>query len=194
MVQQDSNLHEPTVFKSVTRLIELTIQSFWSYTINTKCNHFFRPVQVFFCNIKVVFKHGCHSWKLLRFHDFSWQLLNFLDQMSLTISQIGPDKALNPPLPSTQLFMLSASQVHCTWIEDWFSYKPNITLLFSFTNNNSTNTTPFMSVEFYMLENSNRRGKRVNMYSCIYDPICLLIFIICNMLFTPWNVLFTNDN
>ena len=42
-----------------------------------------------------------------------------------------------------------------------------------------------------MLENSNRRGKRMNMYSCIfYDPICLLTFIICNMLFTPWNVLF----
>ena len=42
-----------------------------------------------------------------------------------------------------------------------------------------------------MLENSNRRGKKMNMYSCIfYDPICLLTFIICNMLFTPWNVLF----
>ena len=41
MVQQESNLHEPTVFKSVTQLIELTIQSFCSYTINTKCNHFF---------------------------------------------------------------------------------------------------------------------------------------------------------
>ena len=66
MVQQESNLHEPTVFKFVTRLIELTIQSF-----NTKCNHFFRPVQVFFCNIKVVFKHGRDSQKLLRFHDFS---------------------------------------------------------------------------------------------------------------------------
>ena len=152
----------------------------------------FRPVQVFFCNIKVVFKHGRDSQKLLRFHDFSWQLLNFLDQMSLTISQIGPDNALNPPLPSTNLFMLSAGQVHCTWIEDWFSWKPNITLLFNFMNNNSTNTTRFMSVEFWMLENSNHRGKRMNMYSCIfYDPVCLLLtFIICNMLFTPWNVLF----
>lgn len=64
-------MREPTVFKSVTRLIELTIQSSCSYTINTKCNHFFRPVQVFFFgNIKVVFKHGCHSQKLVRFHDF----------------------------------------------------------------------------------------------------------------------------
>ena len=71
---------------------------------------FFDLFKFFLCNIKVVIKHGCH--------DFSWQLLNFLDQMSLTISQIGPDNALNPPLPSTNLFMLSASQVHCIWIED----------------------------------------------------------------------------
>ena len=48
--------------------------------------------------------------------------------MSVTVTQIGPDNGLNAPLPSTHLFMLSASQVHCTWIEDWFSYKPNITL------------------------------------------------------------------
>ena len=128
---------------------------------------FFDLFKFFLCNIKVVIKHGCHSQKLLRFHDFSWQLLNFLDQMSLTISQIGPDNALNPPLPSTHLFMLSAGQVHCTWIEDWFSYKPNITLLFNFMNNNSTNTTRFMSVEFWMLENSNHRGK---------EWICIVVF------------------
>lgn len=35
----------------------------------------------------------------------------------------------------------------------------------------------------------------MNMYSWIfYDPIDLLTFINCNMLFTPWNVMFTIDN
>ena len=115
MVQQESNLHEPTVFKSVTRLIELTIQSFCSYTINTKCNHFFRPVQVFFVTLRLYFKHGCHSQKLLRFHDFSWQLLNFLDQMSVTISQIGPDNELNPPLHPFIYAFSRSSALYKNW-------------------------------------------------------------------------------
>ena len=61
--------------------------------------------------------HGCHSQCFSGlFCDkckISWPI-------KLTNSQISPDSGLNVPLtaiPFTHLFMLSARQMQCTWIE-----------------------------------------------------------------------------
>ena len=64
---------------------------------------------------------------------------------------ICPDIGLNVPLTAIPLpiylFMLSANHVQK---KDWFSWKPNISLFFNFTNSDqqhSTNSTRFMSVK-----------------------------------------------
>ena len=64
---------------------------------------------------------------------------------------ICPDIGLNVPLTAIPLpiylFMLSANHVQK---KDWFSWQPNISLFFNFTNSDqqhSTNSTRFMSVK-----------------------------------------------
>ena len=46
---------------------------------------------------------------------FIQQLLNFLDQMSVTISQIGPDNALNPPLHPFIYAFSRSSALYKSW-------------------------------------------------------------------------------
>ena len=80
--------------------------------------------------------HGCHIQRYSLM--FPWLFpdkCKFPGPTEEITSQISPDNTLNPSLkaiPSTHIFMFSASHVQCIWIEltimykkDWSSWKPN---------------------------------------------------------------------